>query len=204
MASYYAYMSALFDPGAGNVAQALKIYEEMQERNEGCLAAIVEEDGDRLWIHHDKMDPQGDVVGHAVGFVAECARRFILTGTWSASWSNDCSKMELDVYGGGVVAVDLATQAVTVINSDDMLSMAQRNLEEVVAMKVAFPVEVAMPQDVPLPTDWLKENIGDDWGCYTRAVTVDDQETVDERVFQFKTAAHAVAFKLMFGGVAQQ
>ena len=112
-------MSALFDPGVGNIKKALEIYDEMKERNEGSFAAIVEQEDDRLWIHHDQKDAQPDVVEHAVGFVAECARRFSLSGNWLAAWSNDCSKMEIDNYGGGVVALDLATQTRTYIHSDD-------------------------------------------------------------------------------------
>ena len=100
--------------------------------------------------------------------------------------------------------MDLATQAVTTVNSGDMLSVTLKSLAEVAAQNAAFPSEVAVAQDMPVPTEWLQENVGHVWGSYTRAVTVDEGEVVDEQVFQFKTDAQATLFKRMFGGVAPQ
>ena len=203
MASHYIYMSAYFDPGEKNLEEALKIYEELKERNEGHFAAIVERRGDRLWIHHDQRDARNNVVEYAVAFVAECARRLSLTGIWSAVWSNDCSSPHPDVYGGGVLALDLATQAVDCIDSEDMLSFAKKNLEDMAAQKLALPVEVAMPSTLhPASEEWLNDKVGDDWGCYTRVVTVDDMEVVEEKVFLFKTESPAAEFKRVFGVAA--
>ncbi len=190
MSTNYVSLSAEFKPGAGNIKEALEIYEEMKERDDGCFDLLVEEDGNELLISHD--DGSGDVVWSAVSYVAECARRFILPGTWSAT------------YSGGAVAMDLADQIPVYIGSEEIVAVAKRKLEEVMAQKVTFPFKIAMPQDMPDPTEWLQENVGDERGYYTRAVIDNDGCAVDEEVFLFKSESAAVHFKLRFGGPEQQ
>ncbi len=198
MAHHFKYLQADFYPGAGNVEKALKIYEEMKEGS-NFFDVIVERNGDCLRIGHDEDDPDGYVLEHAASFVAECARRFKLGGIWSAQWSQDFTNEGCRRYGGGVVAVDLATQAVVYVKSEDMHSLAEKKLEEVLAQKATLQVEVGMGFMKP-PTKWLKENFGEDWGQYTKAVAVDDNRIDGEKqVFVFKTEGAAVAFKLRFG-----
>ncbi len=92
-------------------------------------------------------------------------------------------------YGGGVVALDLTTQAVSYITTDDMIALAERHLEEIAAQRVMLPVEAPMGQNMQFPTEWskeiewLQENVGDDWGRYTKAVTDDDQGPLRKRFF---------------------
>jgi hypothetical protein len=117
MVSHFTSLSARFDPGTGNVGKALELYEELQDRNDGYLAASVEEDGEQLRIHPNLAYPVGDVMGHAAAFVAECARRLNLRGAWSAHWSAvGFDKIELD---SGVVMIDLATQAIVRANDKE-------------------------------------------------------------------------------------
>ena len=178
-----------FNPGAGNVEKALDIYDKMQSRNNGNLAVLVAYDYERLVICGDG---RRESVGHAVGFIAECARRLNLTRYWSAEWSRDG-------LVGGVVALDLATQAFTHVHGACTFSLACQKLDCQVAQKERLKFEVAMRSNTSSPTEWLNENLGDDWRHYTKAVTVDDEKLVEEQVYLFKTANAAVEFKLRFG-----
>ncbi|WP_294531884.1 hypothetical protein [uncultured Rhodoblastus sp.] len=203
MANQYVFMSADFDPRADNIENALKIYEKMKTRNGGYLAIKVEKRYGQLWLHHHEDNGLGNVVEHAIAFFKKCGRRFKLKGVWTASWSNHCNDPQLDGFGGGVVAIDLESQAIICINSGDMRSLSGQLLEEAAAQKVKLPVEVAMTPKMSIPREWLKENVGYDWGCYTKAVTttspIDTLCVIDEQVFHFKTEPAAVGFKLRFG-----
>jgi hypothetical protein len=185
---------ATFYPGAANVKKALEIYDEMQARNRGHLAVLVADDVDRLLLLCEG-DGRVDVVGHAVGFVAECARRLNLTKSWSAEWSRDCGGRVLS----GVVALDHATQAFFLVHGAGMFSLAHQNLDDPTAQKQKLEFEVAMRSEACGSTEWLNENFGDDWRRYTKAVTVEDSELVEEQVYLFKTESAAVEFKLKFG-----
>ncbi|MGO9389287.1 hypothetical protein [Rhodoblastus sp.] len=202
MVKDYTHMSAPFEPGAENVEKALEIYEEMQGRNDGGLAIIVKEDGGRLWIQHGS-DGQGNAVEHAVGFVAECARRFSLPGIWSATWSRNHSEAFpgfFGAYGGGVVVLDLATQFAYRVTTADMLSSAHMDLCCKPFQKAVFPFEVTMKESEDGHTEWLKENVEEGhWSHFARALTVEDGCLTEETVFLFKDDAKAVEFKLKFG-----
>lgn len=174
-----------------NTKKALDVYDEMQNRNSDHLAVLVSYDFDRLVICGDG---RRESVGHAVGFVAECARRLNLTKFWSAEWSRDG-------LVGGVVALDLATQAVTHAGT---LPLAHQNLAWLAAQKAKLKFEVALRSEAGGSTEWLNENLGDKWRRYTKAVTVEDSELVEEQVYLFETANAAVEFKLRFDGVPQQ
>ena len=183
-----------FYPGAANVEKALEIYDEMQNRNSGHLAILASYDVDRLLLFCEG-DGRVDVVGHAVGFVAECARRLNLTKYWSAEWSRGCGGNVLS----GVVALDLATQAVARVHGAGMFPLAHQNLTCLAAQKTKLKFEVALRSDACGSTEWLNENVGNDWRHYTKAVTVENSELVVEQVYLFKTESAAVEFKLRFG-----
>jgi hypothetical protein len=176
-----------------NVEKALEIYDEMQNRNSGHLAILVAYDVDRLIICGG--DGRGDVVGHAVGFVAECARRLDLTKSWSAEWSHDCGGRE----HSGVVALDHTRQAFSLVYGAGMFSLAHQNLDDLTAQKQKLEFEVAIRSEACVSTEWLNDNFGDDWRRYTKAVTVEDSKLVQKQVYLFKTESAAVEFKLRFG-----
>ncbi len=56
MTECYTYMCAPFDPGAGKIKEALKIYREMQYRNHGYFDVVVEEKHGFLEIRIKAMD----------------------------------------------------------------------------------------------------------------------------------------------------
>jgi hypothetical protein len=194
-------MSAPFEPGAENIEKALEIYAEMQRRNDGGLDIIVRKDGERLWIQHGS-DGEGNPVDHAIGFVAECARRFSLPGTWPATWSHDFSEDFpgfFGAYGGGVVVLDLATQFAHRVTTADMLSLAHMGFCRKPSQKEMFPFEATMKEGENGYREWLQENMEGHWSQFTRALTVEDGFLTEEEVFLFDHETKAVEFKLRFG-----
>jgi hypothetical protein len=191
-------MSARFDPGAQNVEKALKIYEKMKRHNGGALAIIVDKSGKELRIRHNRGVP-GNVVGQATTYVAECARRFGLTGLWSAVWIESFTSGGEVEYQSGAASIDLGTQAIACIDSKMMRSAAEKSARNLADQKRDFPFEVALPSQLGIPQDWLRENAGDGWRFFPRARTIERQAPIAERVFLFKETTHATAFKLRFG-----
>jgi hypothetical protein len=120
MADYYLQFSTELDAGfAENAQTALKLYEQFNEDEEWGANFLCEADGDRLWLH--EVDGSGDPESVAK-FVCKLAKQFNLKGKWGFEYAATCSKPVLDAFGGGAVAIDLATGHVEVINTHSWLA----------------------------------------------------------------------------------
>ncbi len=210
MADGFTYLSTYFECGAQNVSACMEIYKKMKQKegDDSYYLAVkvadqgmgAEDDG-RLWLCHTDWG-HGDVVGHAVAFVSECARSLKLSGTWWAAWSTDCTApLPDDAYGGGLVMMDLATQAVTYLYPDKLIDLAKKELESVISAKSKFPFEVVMKPDWRCDEKWMEENVGTGhWGSYAKVGSInDDGNSVDTLAVMFDTERAAVQFKQTFG-----
>lgn len=114
MADYFTHFSCLLDVGTPeNAARALDLYTQLSEEgaseeppSEGFLLSIQpERGGTQLWMRDDVTgDPE-----RLIQFVKRCAAQFGLKGLWGFQYTNTCSRLRLDGFGGGAHALDLVT-----------------------------------------------------------------------------------------------
>lgn len=110
MANYQTNTSCSFPVGAGNVAAALDLYEQMEAELDaageeiGFKAESDDPGDDQLWL----WDGDGQAnVENIIAYVLKCAAAFNLTGLWGFHWSLSCDRAVVDAFGGGAQLLDL-------------------------------------------------------------------------------------------------
>lgn len=80
-----------------------------------------DEDGDPkcLWLHDDEGNCNPE---HVAAFVCKLAQQFNLKGKWGFEWADTCSRPLLDSFGGGAIAIDLATGVVENLRTFEWLA----------------------------------------------------------------------------------
>jgi hypothetical protein len=114
----YVQFNTELNVGSAEHAQAaLTLYEEF-EREDFCFRC--EADGDRLWLY----DADGNAnIERVVKFVCKLAQQFQLKGKWGFAWADTLPSPAFNpaYFGGGAVAIDLATGDVEFINTGNWL-----------------------------------------------------------------------------------
>jgi hypothetical protein len=114
--SYTQFSTELHVGSAENAEAALKLYEQLQYED-GDSNFCCEVDGDRLWLYADEYGNPD----HVATFVVKLARQVGLKGKWGFQWAYTCSRPILDEFGGGAIAIDLATGHVEELYTGDWL-----------------------------------------------------------------------------------
>jgi hypothetical protein len=115
MSENYLQFSTKLNVGSAENAQtALKLYKQLRHDDAGAYDEWSADfqceitNHEHLWLQNDDKNTNLD---HVVAFVCKLAQQFGLKGKWGFSWA------DIAEFGGGAVAIDLATGHVEVINT---------------------------------------------------------------------------------------